>query len=113
MPPKKNNYDFIEIDKLEEFFIKYNLPYLRQKMYDGEQIILFKEKSVDTHIMGNRLFDAVLHMGSYGHEKNLLEIMGFIVEDKDDSVEGFLTAEEIIKRLKKKLKLGKKVITIM
>lgn len=41
--------------------------------------------------------DAVCHDGSYGREKGLLEIMG-LVEDEEDDVEGYLTAEEVFMR---------------
>ena len=39
---------------------------------------------------------------SYGGNKNLLEIMGLLTEEekKQDSVIGFLTAEEVFKRIK-------------
>ena len=38
--------------------------------------------------------------GSYGHEKGLLEIMGLVNEEEvGDSVEGWLTAEEVFDRI--------------
>ena len=39
---------------------------------------------------------------SYGGEENLLEIMGLLTEEekRQDSVVGFLTAEEVFKRIK-------------
>ena len=45
--------------------------------------------------------DAVCHSGSYGHEIGLLEIMG--LTRNDDSVEGWLTSEEVFDR---SLKIG-------
>lgn len=44
--------------------------------------------------------DAVCHWGSYGHERGLIEIMG-LVETLEDDVEGYLTAEEVFRRIKK------------
>lgn len=41
--------------------------------------------------------DAVCHSGSYGHEEGLLEIMG--LTHNDDSVEGWLTSEEVFDRI--------------
>ena len=40
----------------------------------------------------------ICHKSSYGHEKGLLEIMG-LVGIKYDMVEGYLTAEEVFKRI--------------
>lgn len=43
--------------------------------------------------------DAVCHDGSYGHHEGLLEIMGLVDEEEvGDSVEGYLTAEEVFMR---------------
>lgn len=44
-------------------------------------------------------WDAVCHNFSYGNDEGLLEIMGDIVENDYDSVEGWLSAEDILKRL--------------
>ena len=49
-----------------------------------------------------REWDAICHYGSYGFEDGLLEIYGSIVpEDADDSVIGWLTANDVIKLLEK------------
>ena len=51
-----------------------------------------------------RKWDAVCHSGSYGHEDGLLEIMGTILTDEEsecDSVVGWLTAEQVMKRVVK------------
>lgn len=55
-----------------------------------DQIIVYDED-------GHRLWDAVCHIGSYGAEQDLIEVMGDQVTH--DDVEGFLTAEDIIKVL--------------
>ena len=44
-------------------------------------------------------WDAVCHDGSYGHEEGLLEVMGTTCQNEYDDVEGWLTADEILKRL--------------
>lgn len=51
---------------------------------------------------GTRLWDAVLSDYSYGHEQGLLEVMGSMVVREGCAVEGWLTADEIIKRLEEK-----------
>lgn len=45
----------------------------------------------------NLICDAICHSGSYGHEEGLLEIMG--LTRNDDSVEGWLTSEEVFDRI--------------
>ena len=48
--------------------------------------------------------DAICHDGSYGRFDGLLEIMGDIVDEAitEDTVEGWLTAEDILNRIDKK-----------
>ena len=48
--------------------------------------------------------DAICHDGSYGKEYGLLEIMGDLVDKTKtgDTVEGWLTAEEILNRIDEK-----------
>lgn len=43
---------------------------------------------------------AICFPGSYGYEDGLIEIMG-LVENNYDSVEGYLTAEEVFQRIVK------------
>lgn len=45
----------------------------------------------------NLICDAICHSGSYGHEEGLLKIMG--LTRNDDSVEGWLTSEEVFDRI--------------
>lgn len=45
-----------------------------------------------------KAWDVICHYGSYGYEEGLLEIYGDIVpEDAGDSVQGWLTADDVIK----------------
>lgn len=95
-----------ELDKLEQYLKEHDYPYER---IDEEgtgigipygsihQLIVYgdKEKS-------KRLWDAICHYGSYGFEQGLIEVMGEPVVRGEYSVEGYLTAEEIIKRLEEK-----------
>ena len=49
---------------------------------------------------GERVCDAVCHWGSYGHERGLIEVMGWpLCEAIDDDVEGYLTADTVYARL--------------
>lgn len=49
---------------------------------------------------GERVCDAICHWGSYGHEKGLIEVMGWpLCEATDDDVEGYLTADTVYARL--------------
>ena len=78
--------DLREMDKLAKGLDERNIPYIRRTCFDGEQIVCDS-------------WDAICHRGSYGHEKGLLEIMGSIVQNDDDDVEGYLSAEDILLRL--------------
>ena len=87
-----------EMDLLEEYLRKKEKPYQRWYLDNGEQIIVYDED-------GHRLWDAVCTKYSYGHERGLLEIMGNIVDKKraGDSVEGWLTAQDVIDRVEGRL----------
>lgn len=82
-----------EMDKLRDYLKANGFNYFRKPLYDGVQIIVYDNKGV-------RRWDAVCHSGSYGGKRGLLEVMGKeIVRNEYDSVEGYLTAEDIIERL--------------
>lgn len=84
---------FKELDKLEQYLKDHDIPYERIDKYTNP---------VDQHQIAvpgflNREWDAVCHLGSYGYENGLLEIMGSI--SRSDDVEGWLTAEDVIERI--------------
>lgn len=93
-----------ELDKLEDYLIKEKIPYTRKddEMLDGwrswHQIKVFKDE--DRKKSDEYWWDAICHYGSYGYEEGLLEVMGepVVREDDDDSVCGYLTAEDVINR---------------
>ena len=71
-----------------------NIPYEIRQCWDGWQLCYPSS--------ANPVSDAVCHSGSYGHEKGLLEIMGLVDEEEvGDSVEGWLTAEQVFKKWQK------------
>lgn len=63
-----------------------------EELYGRPQIIFLKPQT------NERIGDAVCHFGSYGHEKGLIEVMGYPFDDEEDVV-GFLTAEEVIHQI--------------
>lgn len=87
-----------ELDKLEKYLkekgYKYEKKQEQKAYYNLNQIIVYDKE-------GQRQWDAICHRGSYGYEQGLLEIYGTIVQGQD-SVEGWLTADDIIKRLEGK-----------
>ena len=91
---------FPELDKLEDYLLEKGIPYERFDEGDGfpdwHQIIVYADDEKT-----ERVWDAVCHYGSYGYENKLLEVMGepFMREDSEDEVCGYLTAEDVIKKL--------------
>ena len=59
----------------------------------GRPQVIFLNPQTDEQIR-----DAVCHFGSYGHERGLIEVMGFPFCDEEDVV-GFLTADEVIHQI--------------
>ena len=99
--------DLKELEKLVKYLIEHRIEYNRYdsdgKWDAGHGLVI----EMDRHQIcvpeeGKRCrWDAICQKGSYGCEQGLLEIYGEIVdEEKDgDTVVGYLTAEDVIKRL--------------
>ena len=103
--------DLTELNKLEDYLKEKGIPYERIDQDDiplSEDhpycLVQFERNQIivsDDGIGGD--WDAICHSGSYGAEEGLLEIMGTIVRDNaGDCVEGWLTAEDVIERIKEK-----------
>jgi hypothetical protein len=77
--------------RLASMLLAHNIPHEVRVCFDGLQVCYPS--------CVNAISDAVCHSGSYGHEKGLLEIMGLVNEEEvGDSVEGWLTAEQVFER---------------
>ena len=85
------NYDYMtELTKLATGLTLKGIHFEFKTHFDGGIIIVLDDND-------NRIWDAICHSGSYGHEKLSLEIMGNIVNKTlsgEDDVEGYLTAGE-------------------
>lgn len=100
--------DLTELNKLEQYLKSKGIPYERidrkkiQRVL-GEEIDWSRHQicvPVEDH--ERREWDAICQRGSYGYEEGLIEIMGSIVHEEDcDSVVGYLTADDVIKRIEK------------
>lgn len=89
--------DLTEMNKLEAYLKLKNIPFSR---IDEDGDPLDRHQIVVNDKDGNYVWDAVCHYGSYGCEKGLLEIMGTIVRpEADNTVEGWLTADNVIERI--------------
>lgn len=94
-----------EFNKLENYLKENGYEYTRRRRATeelekavpldfGEQICVYEN--------GKVVWDAIFGAGTYGAEVGLLEVMGeAVVKDGgENSVNGWLTAEDIIERLK-------------
>lgn len=97
--------DLTELNKLEDYLKKRGMRYERfenDEVVGARDGIIFK---LDRHQIivpasGEEAeWDAICQRGSYGAEEGLLEIYGKIVRPCGDSVEGYLTAEDVIERI--------------
>lgn len=98
-----------EMDKLVEYLDKSGANYKRiketniVKFPDGKERDVGRNQVVVHDDKGCFKWDAICHYGSYGYKEGLLEIMGDIVDkekDGDSAVAGWLTAEDVINRVK-------------
>lgn len=81
---EKENISFVYTDRTIDDFMRY-------------QIVVYKRNDPN-----NRLVSVVEGIGTYGNKLDLLEIMGLLTpeEKQSDSVVGYLTAEEVFRRIK-------------
>ncbi|WP_443735879.1 hypothetical protein [Treponema sp.] len=87
-----------EIIKLKEMLEMANIPFCFSGLLNGYHIV-YRDK-------GDEFICAVIeHDYSYGHEKDLLEIMGLVTKKEErktqDNVLGYLTANNVYQRIKK------------
>lgn len=76
----------VEMNKLMVGLAERAIPFSVSYLFNGIQVVCDE-------------WDAICHDGSYGHRDGLLEIMGSIVKINYDTVEGGLTAQEILNRV--------------
>ena len=97
-----------EFDKLQDYLLThgYNVDIIHQRRQMlGRALVQSEHHQLivnDTENPAIRLWDAVISDYSYGHEDGLLEAMGTGLLEGPGTVEGWLTADEIIKRLEEK-----------
>lgn len=87
---------YTEILNLDKMLTESGIPHVLKKHMDGWQVIYPEDGE-------KRVMDAVEHLGSWGKNDNLLEIMGLLTpeEAEHDTVVGYLTANDVFKRIKK------------
>ena len=98
--------DLTQLDKLEIYLKEHHIPYDRidkdevfEETPHGKYVVECERHQIIVPPQDQeRQWDAICHSGSYGHNEGLLEIMGNIVR-VNDSVEGWLTADDVIERI--------------
>ena len=94
-----------ELDILTQYLKDHNIPFER---YDCDKDIQLDDEytfHVNRHqicVPNQRyaLWDVICQKGSYGYHEGLLEAYGDIV-DVEGEVEGYLTAQDVIRRIEK------------
>lgn len=90
-----NSLYMTEIKKLDEMLTQEGIEHSIGELHDGYYIRVPNDDKW--------LWDAICHSFSYGHESGLLEVMGDCLltneERKCDSVQGYLTAEDVMWRV--------------
>lgn len=97
--PIEGGRDLTQLNKLEQYLKDNNIPY--ERIDEDEREVEWHQIFVPNHTFQDREWDVICHRGSYGAEEGLLELYGTIVDpNAGDSVEGWLTAEDVIRRMK-------------
>ena len=82
-----------EMEKLMSALTTYNIPYETSLDCTGEGLQVWYPSRDDN------ICDVICHKYSYGGSEGLLEMMGLVPDDWGDSVQGYLTAEEVFGRI--------------
>ena len=95
-----------ELDILTQYLKDHNIPFERYDCSkedfeaDDECTFYIDRHQICVPNQQYMLWDVICQEGSYGYRDGLLEAYGDIVE-VDDTVEGYLTAQDIIERIEK------------
>lgn len=97
---KTNFEDYKAIQKLHQVLNILEIPHKFRTLYDGFQCIFYDDNGENVR------FDVVEHFFTYGCNRDLLEVMGEIVdfetgEDDGAGVEGYLSLKEVLERILK------------
>jgi hypothetical protein len=95
----------MEILNLANMLKQENIPFECRELYGGYQVgypVLPPSDAV--------VCDAIEHAFSYGYSSDRLELRGLLTpdEEEEDSVVGFLTAQEVFDRIKSHYESSKK-----
>lgn len=86
-----------EILNLAKMLEEAEIPHILVQVMDGWHLCYPVREPLE-----KRVCSVIEHYGSYGHEQDLLEIMGLLTaeEEQHDSVAGWLSAEDVFARIK-------------
>lgn len=92
--------NYHEILKLREKMDIAGIPYDFNNLFDGHHLIYPNQEKF--------VCSVIEHENSYGSADDKLEIMGLLTpeEEDEDSVVGFLSAEEVFKRIENDWKIN-------
>ena len=96
-----------ELDILAQYLKDHNIPFERYDCskedfeINGECTFYIDRHQICVPNQQYILWDVICQEGSYGYRDGLLEAFGDIVE-VDDTVEGYLTAQDVIERIEKR-----------
>ena len=98
MTEKENKEKYKEILRLKCMLEKEKIPFKFSELFGGYHIVYPNNQFTECSV--------IEHNYSYGREQDLLEIKGLLTknEKKYDYVLGYLSAEEVFKRIKKNWK---------
>lgn len=98
--------EYKEIFRLKEMLEKANIPFQFREVFTESEYMKGYQICYPALFPNDCKCSVVEHGGSYGHEADLLEIMGLLTkkESKHNSVCGSLTAENVFKRIKRHYK---------
>ena len=94
--------EYNEIFRLKKMLEDEGIPFEFMTMFKESRTLSGYRIAYPKDTTKHLVCSVIEHGGSYGHEQDLLEIMGLLTDDekKGDSVAGWLTAEDVFNRIK-------------
>jgi hypothetical protein len=97
----------VEMYRLINMLIEQKARFRVEELFGFPCVRFYNESGIE-------IGDAICHIGSYGHEDGLLEVLGLNIDKEKDGccVKGWLTAEDVIDMLMDTVQKGKRNETV-
>lgn len=98
----KNKINLTEFNKLRDYLIEHRFDFVETHRYSIFNVLCKDFNKIEVYENDKPIWSTIISQVSIGYEGGLLEVMGNIITNTDDTVKGYLTANDIIKMIESK-----------